>query len=160
MRDYGIWILAALAVISVGLAVLFTPVDQGPREATDFTLDNLDGESITFSSFLGRVVVLDFWATWCKPCIRTFRKGALPNVSMLVIIWEFHHPLNWSGPSVWKTDGHIFPKSAFFLGYSSDAHVHTPESNQTSRTSGTLFAFLPQHKIIIRHNQQVVTLSI
>jgi len=83
MREYGIWILAALAVISIGMALFIAPLDEGPREAPDFTLENLDGDSVTLSSLLGDVVVLDFWATWCKPCIKTF-----PSLHELVDSYE------------------------------------------------------------------------
>jgi cytochrome c biogenesis protein CcmG/thiol:disulfide interchange protein DsbE len=77
-----------LIVLLVVVAIRLLQTQQGPvgigQRAPDFTLTTFDGEEITLSSLKGKVVMINFWASWCKPC-----EGEAPDLENA---WRYYQP--------------------------------------------------------------------
>jgi len=48
--------------------------DMVDKEASPFTLKDLNGRQVSLVDFRGKVILLNFWATWCPPCISEIPK--------------------------------------------------------------------------------------
>ena len=53
--------------------------DMVSEPAAAFTLTDLDGKQVSLNDYKGKIVILDFWATWCAPC-----KASFPAMQMAV----------------------------------------------------------------------------
>lgn len=55
-----------------------TPQEKEKVMAPDFTLKDMEGKDVTLSSYRGKIVILNFWAVWCKYC-----KEEMPDLNEL-----------------------------------------------------------------------------
>ena len=70
----------ALAVLAMGwLAACGSPQPAVPTlDLPEIVLEGLDGREVALAGYKGKVLLIDFWATWCAPC-----KESIPHLSKL-----------------------------------------------------------------------------
>ncbi|MES2856585.1 MAG: TlpA disulfide reductase family protein [Bdellovibrionota bacterium] len=139
-KTYIIGLVAAVAVIAA-LLLWFNakekdlPVNQSPvafelltkmekEGVPDFELKTLDGKPVTVAEFRGKVVIVNFWASWCNPCVQEFP-------SMLKLVEAFKGQLIVVAVSADEEKGDIeafakafgLPKDNFHIVWDADKSV-------------------------------------
>lgn len=70
--------LPVLAFASSERPAISPQVVRAGSPAPDFTLENMQGETVNLSQLRGKVVIVNFWATWCPPC-----RQEMPSMEVL-----------------------------------------------------------------------------
>ncbi len=77
------------------------PVDP-PLEAPGFQLNDMDGERHALADYKGKVVILNFWATWCPPCRRE-----IPSMEAIHNTFK-DEDFAILAINEWETEDHVF----------------------------------------------------
>ena len=116
---------------------------QPGAEAPDFTLNDPDGNPVTLSSLRGQYVIVDFWASWCKPC-----RAGVPDMKKL---YAKYHPKGLEIIGVSDDNNHDAWKKAIEQDQTPWIHVvdEFPVENKPARV-GTLWGvhYIPSYFLL------------
>ena len=123
---------------------------QPGAEAPDFTLNDPDGKPVTLSQLRGQYVIVDFWASWCKPC-----RAGVPAMKEL---YAKYHDKGLEILGVSDDSNHDAWKKALEEDQTAWIHVvdEFPEKNKPSRV-GTLYGvhYIPSYFLLDKEGKVI-----
>ncbi|MBR0222739.1 MAG: AhpC/TSA family protein [Bacteroidales bacterium] len=118
--------------------------------APDFTLNDLEGKPVTLSSLRGQYVLVDFWASWCKPC-----RAGMPAMKEL---YKKYHAKGFEIIGVSDDDNHDAWKQAVAQDQTPWIHVvdEFPVPNKPARV-GLLYGvhYIPSYFLLDKEGKVI-----
>jgi cytochrome c biogenesis protein CcmG/thiol:disulfide interchange protein DsbE len=142
-------LLVLLGLVGLGLIRTQRPAVEVGAPSPDFAMTTFDGQQIDSRDLRGKVIVLNFWASWCKPCEQ--------EAADLETAWQYYQPrgdvvflgLAWTGT---PTESAKY-LDKFNISYPNGPDLGTRISQSFNRKMGVPETYIIDKEGILRHIQ-------